>query len=75
MNTIRSHSTPEQIASIDSAICNAKHLKDEKIQWANYCGQTVQVLHVYQDDYGTHALVSYDDGKEEEIPLVRLDLL
>jgi hypothetical protein len=47
----------------------------DSIQWANYCGQTVQVLHVYQDDYGTYALVSYDDGKEEEIPLVRLDLL
>jgi hypothetical protein len=48
---------------------------NESIQWANYCGQTVQVLSVDQNEYGTYALVSYEDGREEELPLVRLDLL
>jgi len=70
-NTIREHLTPEQIESIS----HPKHLQDEKIQWAIYCGETVQVLSVDQNEYGTYALVSYDDGREEELPLVRLDLL
>jgi hypothetical protein len=44
-------------------------------QFANYCGAPVIVEDVYSTDYGTLALISYDDGREEEVPLVRLDLL
>ena len=44
-------------------------------QFANYCGIPVEVLSVESSEYGTLALVSYDDGREEEVPLTRLDLL
>lgn len=51
-------------------------MKQEKeIQFANYCGIPVIVEEIYSSEYGTLALISYDDGREEEIPLVRLDLL
>ncbi len=51
-------------------------MKDaNQIQFANYCGTPVIVESVYSTEYGTLALVSYDDGREEEVPLVRLDLL
>jgi hypothetical protein len=46
-----------------------------KNSFAVYCGQTVQVLDTYSTEHGTISLVSYDDGREEELPTVRLDFL
>lgn len=43
--------------------------------FAHYCGQTVQVLDTYSTEHGTISLVAYDDGREEELPTVRLDFL
>lgn len=43
-------------------------------QFANYCGIPVIVEEVFSSEYGTLALISYEDGREEEVPLVRLDL-
>lgn len=47
----------------------------EETQFANYCGIPVEVLEVHSTEYGTLALISYDCGREEEVPFVRLDLL
>jgi len=51
-------------------------MKDtDQIQFADYCGIPVIVESIYSTEHGTLALVSYDDGREEEVPLIRLDLL
>lgn len=47
----------------------------ESIQWAIFNGQTVEVLEVNQTEHGTIALIRDDDGREDEVPFVRLDLL
>jgi hypothetical protein len=47
----------------------------ENTMFANYCGNLVEVVDVYTTQYGTLALVAYDDGREEEIPYVRLEIL
>jgi len=47
----------------------------EKIEFANYCGMPVIVLETYATDYGTLALISYDCGREEEVPLITLDFV
>jgi hypothetical protein len=49
--------------------------KDEKPLFANYCGIPVIILAQYVTDYGTLALIQYEDGREEEIPLARVDFI
>jgi hypothetical protein len=44
-------------------------------EFATYCNQAVQVLEVESTEYGNEALIQYDDGREEWVPLVRLDFL
>jgi hypothetical protein len=46
-----------------------------QIQFADYYGIPVIVESIYSTEQGTFALVSYDDGREEEVLLVLLDLL
>ena len=59
---------------LSSATIKTMKATSEK-QFANYCGIPVIVERIYSTEYGTLALISYDDGREEEVPLMRLDLL
>lgn len=42
---------------------------------AIYNGQHVMILHVDAQEGGNEALISYEDGHEEYVPLNALDLL
>ena len=42
---------------------------------ALYNGQHVMILHVDAQDEGNEALISYEDGREEYVPLNTLDLI
>ena len=47
----------------------------ETTEFANYCGQTVIVLSTESTEYGTLSMIQYEDGREEEVPTVRLNFL
>jgi hypothetical protein len=44
-------------------------------QFAIYCGQNVQVLNSYSTECGVISLISFEDGREDEVPMVTLDFL
>jgi hypothetical protein len=54
---------------------NTANTAESAPQFADYCGIPVIVLNVESTEYGTLAAIQYEDGREEEVPLVRLNLL
>lgn len=37
-------------------------------QIADYCGQTVEILSLDQNDLGIAATILFEDGREDEVP-------
>lgn len=44
-------------------------------EFADYCGMPVIVLHVESTEYGNLATISFEDGREDQVPLSRIDFL
>lgn len=50
-------------------------MTDTTPQFAIYNGQPVIIEEVFSTEHGNHAFISFDDGREEEVPFSSLDLL
>jgi len=50
-------------------------MSDTPTQFANYCGWPVIVEETYTHDGTTYATISYEDGREQEVPYSSLDLV
>lgn len=44
-------------------------------EFADYCGMPVIVLHVQSTEYGNLATIQFEDGREDEVPLSRINFL
>lgn len=44
-------------------------------EFANYAGQPVMVLQVDSNQYGNLALIQFEDGREDWVPLTRVEFL
>ena len=53
----------------------APQVTQEGTIFAIYCGETVQVMETEQTEHGTACRISYDCGREDTVPMVRLDFL
>lgn len=47
----------------------------QELQYVLYCGQQVQLLGVESTEYGVLALICFEDGREDQVPLSRIDYL
>ena len=44
-------------------------------EFVNYCGQDVILLHVESNQYGNLALIQFEDGREDYVPLSTINFL
>lgn len=44
-------------------------------EFADYCGMPVIVLSVEQNEYGNLALIQFEDGREDYVPLSTINFL
>ena len=54
---------------------NTNNTAETAPQFADYCGLPVIVLSVENTEYGNLALIQHDDGREEQVPLIRVNLI
>lgn len=47
----------------------------EEIEICNYCGFEVELLEVVYTSQGNRALIRFEDGREDEVPLGTLEFL
>ena len=49
--------------------------QESEIQFVLYCGEQVQLLSVDTTEYGVLANIQFEDGREDSVPLSRIDYL
>ena len=47
----------------------------EKIEMVMYCGEEVQLLSVENTEYGNEALISFESGREDYVPLSTINFI
>jgi hypothetical protein len=48
---------------------------EEKTEFVNYCGQEVILLDVESTPYGNLALIQFEDGREDQVPLSTINFI
>jgi hypothetical protein len=47
----------------------------ETTEFVNYCNQTVELIDIENTMYGNLALIRFEDGREDQVPLNTINFL
>ncbi len=48
---------------------------NEEIEFVLYCNETVELLEIENTEYGNLAFIRFEDGREDQVPLSRIEFL